>query len=62
MELETVNKLFLELSQFSTASTAKELALKTLLRKAEEELIHSKKYYTNPGKELLLKGIGEALK
>ncbi len=26
MELETVNKLFLELSQFTTATTAKELA------------------------------------
>lgn len=27
MELETVNRLFLELSQFSTATTARELAL-----------------------------------
>lgn len=34
MELETVNKLFLELSQFATAKTARELELEELLRSA----------------------------
>lgn len=31
MELETVNRLYLELSQFSTAKTARELELEDLL-------------------------------
>lgn len=31
MELETINKLFLELSQFATAKTARELELEDLL-------------------------------
>lgn len=34
MELETINKLYLELSQFATAKTARELALEDLLRSA----------------------------
>ena len=32
MELETVNKLFLELSQFATAKTSNELSYETALR------------------------------
>lgn len=34
MELETINKLFLELSQFATAKTKRELQLEDLLRSA----------------------------
>ena len=34
MELETVNKLYLELSQIATAKTARELELEDLLRSA----------------------------
>lgn len=34
MQLETVNKLFLELSQFATAKTARELELEDLLSSA----------------------------
>jgi hypothetical protein len=34
LELETVNKLYLELSQFVTAKTARELELEELLRSA----------------------------
>lgn len=34
MELEIVNKLYLELSQFATARTARELELEELLRSA----------------------------
>lgn len=34
MELETVNKLYLELSQVATAKTARELELEELLRSA----------------------------
>lgn len=34
MELETINKLYLELSQFATAKTARELELEELLRSA----------------------------
>lgn len=33
-ELETINRLYLELSQFATAKTARELALEDLLRSA----------------------------
>jgi hypothetical protein len=36
MNLETVNKLFLELSQFVTAKTARELELEDLLSSARE--------------------------
>ena len=35
MELETVNKLYLELSQVTTATTARELALVSALRRAQ---------------------------
>lgn len=34
MELEIINKLYLELSQFATAKTARELELEDLLRSA----------------------------
>lgn len=34
MELETINKLYLELSQVATAKTERELALEDLLRSA----------------------------
>lgn len=34
MELETVNKLYLELSQVATAKTAREIQLEELLRSA----------------------------
>lgn len=34
MELETINKLYLELSQVATAKTARELELEDLLRSA----------------------------
>jgi hypothetical protein len=34
MELETVNRLYLELSQFATAKTKRELELEELLRSA----------------------------
>lgn len=34
MELETINKLYLELSQIATAKTARELELEDLLRSA----------------------------
>jgi hypothetical protein len=34
MQLETVNKLYLELSQFATAKTARELELECLLESA----------------------------
>lgn len=34
MELETINKLYLELSQIATAKTARELKLEELLRSA----------------------------
>lgn len=34
MELETINKLFLELSQFATAKTKRELELEDLLTSA----------------------------
>lgn len=34
MELETVNKLYLELSQIATAKTARELELEDVLRSA----------------------------
>lgn len=47
MELETVNKLFLELSQFATATTAKELALK----KEIEEL---KKYQLTQDQKVIV--------
>lgn len=36
MELQTVNKLFLELSQFATATTAKELELKREIQDLKE--------------------------
>ena len=36
MELETVNKLYLELSQIATAKTARELELEDMLRSAQE--------------------------
>jgi hypothetical protein len=38
MELETVNKLYLELSQVTTATTARELALVSALRRARQAL------------------------
>lgn len=34
MELETINELYLELSQVATAKTAREIALEDLLRSA----------------------------
>ena len=40
IELETINKLFLELSQFATAKTARELALEKEL----EDLRHYKRF------------------
>lgn len=36
MELDTINKLFLELSQVATATTAKELALEEKLKSGAE--------------------------
>lgn len=38
MELETVNKLYLELSQITTATTARELALVAALRRTRQAL------------------------
>jgi hypothetical protein len=38
MQLETINKLFLELSQVTTAKTARELALEAELKDANEAL------------------------
>lgn len=38
MELDTVNKLFLELSQFATATTAKELALQKEIKELQEDM------------------------
>jgi len=38
VELETVNKLYLELSQVTTATTARELALVSALRRARQAL------------------------
>jgi len=38
MDLEIINKLFLELSQISTASTAKEIFLMNELKKANDLL------------------------
>ena len=38
MELETVNKLYLELSQITTATTSRELALVAALRRARQAL------------------------
>ena len=44
MELQTVNKLFLELSQFATATTAKELKLqKEIDELKEHQLTQDKK-------------------
>lgn len=60
MQLETVNKLFLELSQVSTAITAREIRLLYLLRDAKEELIHSNNYYTNSEKKAIIEKIKEA--
>ena len=34
MELETINKLFLELSQFATAKTKRELELESIIKSA----------------------------
>jgi hypothetical protein len=38
MELETINKLFLELSQIATATTARELLLKEQIRTLEDQI------------------------
>jgi len=38
MELETVNKLYLELSQVTTATTARELSLVAALRRTRQAL------------------------
>lgn len=62
MELETVNKLFLELSQFSTAITGRELQLKELLKKAKAEFVFSNKFYTSSDKDILIKELEEILK
>ena len=35
MELETINKLYLELSQITTATTAREILLRTQLAEAQ---------------------------
>lgn len=44
MELETVNKLFLELSQFATATTAKELKLQKEIEELKaQQLTQDKK-------------------
>lgn len=61
MEIETVNKLFLELSQFATATTAKEVKLKELLVAAKNELLHSNRYYENREKTDLLIKIQDAI-
>jgi len=42
MELETINKLYLELSQIATAKTRRELELETLLAQAENASDQSK--------------------
>ena len=39
MELDTINKLYLELSQVATAKTARELTLEQLLRNAKSKNI-----------------------
>lgn len=38
MELETINRLYLELSQFATATTARELRLMETLKACESAL------------------------
>jgi hypothetical protein len=38
MDLETINKLYLELSQFATAKTAKELALEEQVKNGREAI------------------------
>ena len=44
MELETVNKLYLELSQFATAKTKRELQLEDLLRRLRGTLLSQSWY------------------
>lgn len=62
MELETINKLYLELSQIATATTAKEHALIVLLKEAREKI----NGYVNDGEaynpEMTLFNIDEALR
>lgn len=58
--LETVNKLFLELSQITTATTARELKLLYLLRDAKDELVHSNNYYDSSPKKAIIEKIKEA--
>jgi hypothetical protein len=43
MELETINKLFLELSQITTATTAKELAMQRELDRIDAVIFPSGK-------------------
>jgi hypothetical protein len=51
MELETVNKLFLELSQIATAQTAKELALIVALKDVAGKLSSAMESAKRDGKE-----------
>jgi hypothetical protein len=46
MELETIDKLFLELSQFTTARTAKEIALSDRLKSARDLLMRWAVFYS----------------
>jgi hypothetical protein len=45
MELETLNKLYLELSQIVTAQTPAEIALEQKVKRLEKELANEKKNY-----------------
>ena len=42
METETIDRLFLELSQFTRATTGKELALANQLAEAKAEIVRSR--------------------
>ena len=57
MELETVNKLYLELSQVATAATARELALVAALRRTRQALAD---YLPTHRNEVTVEAIAEA--
>ena len=52
METETIDKLFLELSQFSNAITAREVRLMDMLKKANEILRSAKSIADRKGESV----------
>lgn len=62
MELETVNKLFLELSQFATAATKNELKLEARLKEAEELLRSAHSIAERHGAETAWTRFAESIK